>query len=584
MRRRPVCCYTVPTAWGCLIFSMVSGCLVLIPGNTGTPGNVALLSQSGAGMSGIVDCEERLGFCFAASTGQELCISLEDYLDYVLDLPETKVVGLFLETSRHPRRFIEALDKARQKQIPIVALKVGKTELSAQLAVSHSGALAGSDATYQAVFDRYGVQRVDDMAELATALMMFSHSPPVAEGGVVSLHDSGGERQLAIDLADALNVPMTHLSTDTVKTLEAVLDEGLPAVNPLDAWGVGGEGAPQAMADCFAALLSDPGAALGAVIHDRAPGGGIYSSYLEYCKAGREATGKPVFLVANHQGSGTDPAAVEASHAGIAVIDGLRQFLAGARCLLAYRDFLARPAPVESAIPGKAIDSQWQVLLESGRQLNEWQAGSLLRELGIPVLASEPAASAEELAALSIEFPVVLKTMAEGVAHKTEAGGVCLGLETAQTLQQAYLEMSARLGPQVLVAPMIKQEGVEMLLGVTRDSQFGPVVVVGFGGVHAEIYRDVITLLPPFTEACVRRALSGLKLAALLGEVRGRPALAIDEFCKVVVRVGEAALQLSQWVQEIDMNPLLLTPQACIGLDVLMAPVPTRGEDGDTEY
>ena len=132
-------------------------------------GNVALLSQSGAGMSGILDCEERLAFSFAASTGQELCLAMEDYLDYVLDLPETRVVGLFLETSRHPAKFIAALGKARQRKVPIVVIKVGKSDLAAQLAVSHSGALVGSDTSYQAVFDRYGVQRVDDMTQLATA-------------------------------------------------------------------------------------------------------------------------------------------------------------------------------------------------------------------------------------------------------------------------------------------------------------------------------------------------------------------------------------------------------------------------------
>jgi acyl-CoA synthetase (NDP forming) len=138
-------------------------------------GGVVLLSQSGSGMSGILDCEERIDFLFAASTGQELLIGVEDYLDYTLDLPETQVVGLFLETSRQPQKLIACLEKAAQKQIPIVALKVGRTELAAELAISHSGALAGSDAAYQAVFDRHGVQRVRDMDELATALIMFSH-------------------------------------------------------------------------------------------------------------------------------------------------------------------------------------------------------------------------------------------------------------------------------------------------------------------------------------------------------------------------------------------------------------------------
>ena len=169
------------------------------------PGNVVLLSQSGAGMSGILDCEERLDFLFAASTGQELCLSVEDYLDYVLDLPATRVVGLFLETSRQPHRFIAALEKARRRQVPIVALKVGRTALAARLAVSHSGALAGSDATFDALFRRYGVQRVDDMAQLAASLILFAQPQRLPPGGLATLHDSGGERQLAIDLATVVH-------------------------------------------------------------------------------------------------------------------------------------------------------------------------------------------------------------------------------------------------------------------------------------------------------------------------------------------------------------------------------------------
>ena len=167
------------------------------------PGSVSLISHSGSGMCGIVDCDERIRFNFAISTGNELDVTMDEFLDFALELPDTKVVGLFIETARNPQGFREALQKANDKRIPIVAIKVGKTRRSAELAVSHSGAIAGDDATYEALFDHYGVQRVDDMEEMATALILFSAMEPVGEGGLVALHDSGGERQLMIDLADA---------------------------------------------------------------------------------------------------------------------------------------------------------------------------------------------------------------------------------------------------------------------------------------------------------------------------------------------------------------------------------------------
>ena len=197
------------------------------------PGNVALISQSGSGMSGIMDPDERIDFSFAVSTGQELTVTAEDYLDYALEQPETRVIGLFLETSRRPEKLVAAFRKAAARSIPLVAVKVGRTELAAQLGVSHSGALAGSDAVYDAVFDRYGVQRIDDMEQLATALLMFAQPHPVADGGIVTIHDSGGERQLLIDAAAKLDAPLTEISARTRERLEAPLDPGLPAVNPL---------------------------------------------------------------------------------------------------------------------------------------------------------------------------------------------------------------------------------------------------------------------------------------------------------------------------------------------------------------
>lgn len=544
------------------------------------PGNVVLLSQSGAGMSGILDCEERLDFLFAASTGQELCLSVEDYLDYVLDLPQTRVVGLFLETSRYPQRMIAALQKAQRRQIPIVVVKVGKTELSARLAVSHSGALAGSDAVFDALFDRFGLQRVQDMAQMAATLILFAQSGPLPPGGLATLHDSGGERQLAIDLAQEVGLDYPPLSEETVARLEAILDHGLPAVNPLDAWGSGGVDAANYMESCFTALMSDPGVALGAVVHDRGPRGAIYPSYLQYLRGAREATGKTVCLVANWAGSGNDSALVEATREGLPVIDGLREFQVAVRCVLAYRDFLVREAlPLPPAAEPKVI-KHWRKRLHGPGLLDEASAGQLLRDFGIPMVVAStfdgPDLPGELIS--EIRFPVVLKTAAPGISHKSDVGGVILDIEDEPALVRACRELTGRLGPKLLLAPMENAEGVEMILGIARDDQFGPTVVLGFGGVYAEVLRDTVLLLPPFGAAEARRALSGLKMYGLLGAVRGRQALAVDMFCEVASRLSMLAVELEDCVAEVDINPVLLMVEGCIGLDALV--IPRRAADG----
>jgi acyl-CoA synthetase (NDP forming) len=546
-------------------------------------GNVALLSQSGSGMCGIVDVEERIDFSLAVSTGQELAVTLDEYLDFALEMPGTRAVGLFVETVRNPRGFIAALEKARARAIPVVAVKVGRTQLAARLAVSHSGALAGNDAAFDALCERYGIQRVGDMDELATALIMFAQPHPVGEGGLVCLHDSGGERQLAIDLADEVGAPLTDLAPSSVRDLEALLDPGLPAVNPLDAWSAGGADAHLKMGACFATLMADPNAAFGAVVHDRVAGGGIYPGYAEYLRTGHRASGKPAFLVSNRQGSGCDPAVVALTREGFPVLDGLRSFLRGARCLTAYRDHLRRAEPVAPVAPSGAAE-RWRATLARGETLDEFDASALLADFGLPMNACERVTSAEAALAAARRFggPVALKSIAPGVHHRSDVGGVRLDLRDAAAVEHAYRDLSQRLGPQVLVAPMVPR-GVEMLLGLLRDPQLGPLIVLGFGGIHAEALNDVRCLLPPFDGTAARRIVDRLRLRPLLERSRGGPPPDVDAYCEAAARLSALAVALGAEIEEIDINPIVVHASGCTGVDALLQPRPRRNaEEGTT--
>jgi acyl-CoA synthetase (NDP forming) len=534
------------------------------------PGNVSLISHSGSGMSGIIDSEERIRINFAVSTGNEIGVSMDDYLDFALDLPETRVVGLFVETARNPEGFRAALDKSQRRRIPLVALKVGRTSRSAQMTVSHSGAMAGDDATYSALFDRYGVTRVRDMDELATTLILMAELHPVGAGGLVTLHDSGGERQLLIDLAEEARVPLTDINAETAAALEKVLDPALPAVNPLDAWSRGGDDAANNMARCLTLLMHDPQAAMGAVVHDRAPDGLVYSSYIDYMRRARHETGKPVALVAARQGTGCDRQAVAATHAGLPVLDGIPAFLVGVRALFRYRDFLAGK-PIEPPAVPKAVAKRWGERLREGSALGEAESLDMLREFDLPVNAGIVVDSERALAdaANGLAFPLAMKTAAADLPHKTEHGGVVLGLDSGDALRSAYREMSGRLGPRVLVAPMI-QGGVEMILGARRDPQFGPVVMLGFGGIYAEVLQDVVFCIPPFDAATARRRLDGLRLRPLLDAHRGRQASAVDAFCDMAARFSSMVHALGDSLQEIDINPVIVTHEHSVAVDALV--------------
>ena len=534
-------------------------------------GNVALISHSGSGMAGIMDSDERINFNLTVSAGQELSVGMHDYLDFALEMPTTEVVGLFMETVREPDLMIQAFKKATRKQIPIVVIKTGKTKRSAELTVSHSGALAGSDECYNAVFSKFGIQRVNDMNELADTLIMFAQPHSLAEGNLVTIHDSGGERQLILDLAADQDVDFAELNPETILKLEEILDPGLPAVNPLDAWGRGLDDSDQIMADSLTTMLQDPNASMGAVVQDRGALSRIYPEYLQYMKQANDATGKPVFLVSNIQGTSSDNTVMESTARGLPILDGVYSFLAGVRCMHRYRDYLAHENDILEPISTEAM-TKWQQIIDQGQLIGENEALEMLSDNGIAVNQSYGVDNLDEVieSAKKLGYPVVLKTAVPGISHKSEVHGVYLNLNSDKELTDAYKDLDKRLGPEALLSKMIDEEGVEMILGMTTDPQFGPMITLGFGGVYAEALKDVVTLMPPFNAETAKQALSELKMQSLLSGYRGSEAADVESYCKMASKFSLFALTMRNHICEIDVNPIILGKDICLGLDALM--------------
>ena len=536
------------------------------------PGGVCIISQSGSGVAGIIDCEERINLNLSVSSGSELTVGAEDYLDYILHQESTTVVGLFLETIRKPDQMIKSFELANEKRIPIVVLKTGRTERSAELTVSHSGGLAGVDDCYNALFDKYGIQRVADMDELATTLIMFDQPHSLANGNMVSMHDSGGERQLIIDIADQQGVEFAELEEATTQKLEEILDPGLPPVNPLDAWGKGLGDADQIMIDSMIAMLSDSNASMGAIVMDRGPLGKIFPEYVDYLEQTNQQTGKPVFLVSNRQGTGTDPLVLELSQNGMPVLDGMHSFLAGVRCLHQYRDFLNRKDEINVDLNTDKL-KKYQGQLEKSDFVSEADALNMFFDLGLNANQSKIIANEEELVSTAKEmgFPLVLKTAVEDVYHKSELSGVYLNIDTEEKLRSSYKELQEKLPGNALLAKMVQSEGVEMIVGMTTDQQLGPMVTIGFGGYYAEAMNDAITLMPPFSKEMAKNALSKLKMKTLLEGYRGSKPADLDAFAEFASRFSVIAVELSNQVCEIDLNPVILGNDNCIAVDALIS-------------
>ena len=307
-------------------------------------GPVAVVTHSGSVFSALLHNRRGLRFNLVVSAGNELVTSTAAYLDHALELPTTRVVALFLETVREPAAFRAALAKAAARAIPVVALKVGRGQAARAMVAAHSGALAGEDGAYQALFDAYGVAQVATLDELADTceLLAGRRAPP---GGLAAIGDSGGERAHLLDLAERLRVPFATISEATRRRLAAVLEPGLPPTNPLDAWGTGND-ADQIFATCIQALLDDPATAALALNLDLTTEPTPDTSYTGLAIAAAASTPKPVAVLAS-LASAADPVdAATLRAAGVPVLEGTATGLSALGHLLAYRDFLARHAAV----------------------------------------------------------------------------------------------------------------------------------------------------------------------------------------------------------------------------------------------
>ncbi|MCK6454630.1 MAG: acetate--CoA ligase family protein [Alphaproteobacteria bacterium] len=536
------------------------------------PGHIAFISHSGSVWGAIGHNDPRFRFNICVSPGQEVATTVADYMDYALTLDSTRVIGLFIETVRDPAGFVRALEKAAERQVPIVVLKVGRSAEAARQALGHSGALTGNDAAYDALFRRHGVVRVDTPDELGTALLAFAQGRRCAPGGLAAILDSGGECEMITDLAEQMRIPFARIADDTRRKLAARLDYGLEARNPLDAWGTG-QDFVGIFRDCSQALHDDPDTALLVQFADIRTGFYISEGYLASHETLVGQTHKPLLLATNYTQLRHDELSRRFGAIGVPVIDGTASAMLTIRRMLGYRDFLARAPSAPPPVPS-GMSQRWRARLVEPRPLDEAESLALFGDYGIATVAFRVADSAAgaAAAAAAIGYPVALKTAAPGVLHKTERDGVRLHLQDEAALRAAYDGLAARLGPRVLVAAMAPS-GVEVMLGSSLDPQFGPVVVIGAGGVLVEIVASVTHELAPFDAATARRAIERQEpLGRVLSGARGHPPSDRGALAALIARFSVMVADLGDLVAEIDANPVIAGPDGAIAVDAVVVP------------
>jgi acetate---CoA ligase (ADP-forming) len=532
-------------------------------------GPVALVTHSGSVFSALLRTRRALGFTLAVSSGQELVTTTADYLEYVLSLPQTGVIGLVLETMRDAPRLEAALADAAARDIPVCALTVGTSVRGKTLVDAHSGAIAGSDAAWEALFTAYGVHRCSDLDDLTDSLETFAigrrHVPGTGRG-IATAHDSGAERVLVADVAERLGVRFATLSQPTLARLAAALDPGLVPMNPLDVWGRGAD-TMDLFTECLSALADDPdtgAVALAVDLVEEYDGDESFALVLETMLT---RTDKPVAAVANVS-SALDPTVAERLRAsGIPVLEGTASGLRALGHLLAEP-----PRPRPSIRVDAERQASWTARLGSGEPLTVTEWTALLGDYGIPVVPGEStgSASAAVTAAERVGFPVVLKSDADDVHHKTEADGVRLGLPDSAAVAAAFADVTARLGRRVVVQRQLS--GVEVALGIVRDPLLGPLLMVAAGGVLVELVADRAVGLPPVDRETALEMIGRLEVSALLAGFRGAAPSDVGALADTVVALGQLAVELGEQLAGVDLNPVIVGADSAYVVDALVLP------------
>ncbi|NLU70900.1 acetate--CoA ligase family protein [Streptomyces sp. HNM0574] len=540
---------------------------------------VALITQSGHQGRPVFAMQE-LGVRLShwAPTGNEADLDTADFLSYFAGRPEVGAVAAYVEGLKDGRGFLLAADRAARNKVPVVAVKVGRTETGARTAASHTGKLTGADATVDAAMRQFGVIRVDGLDELQdTSALLARARPPLAEG-VAVYSISGGTGAHFADLATASGLRLPTLGGEKQAELHQWIPDYLNVSNPVDSGGHPvGDWRGRKIID---AILADPDVGV-LICPITGPFPPMSDKLARDLVEAAEETDKLVCVVWGSPVGDED--AYRQTLLGSSRVATFRTF---ANCVTAVSAYLRHHrfvrdyrSPFDDA-PRTPSPSAHKArgLLREGRQLSEHAGKQLLRAYGIRVPREQLVNSAAGAvrAAAQVGYPVVMKASAPQLAHKSELGLVKLNLTSASQVRDAYRELTDIAHDEgveldgVLVCQMVRQ-GVEMVVGMTQDALFGPTVTVGLGGVLVEVLQDAAVRVPPFGEEQAHAMLDELRGRALLDGVRGMPAADTDALVETVLRVQRMALELGDDLAELDINPLVVLPrgQGAVALDAL---------------
>jgi acyl-CoA synthetase (NDP forming) len=541
-------------------------------------GAIGIISQSGALGFGMEQAMRRgVAVSHVLTSGNSCDVDMADYVAYLADEPDCGAIALLFEGMADPSRLLRACEYAAARNKPVIVCKIAVGDFGAAAAMSHTGSLAGSQAAYRGAFERAGVVLVHDFAALMETASFFAKAPPPLAAGIAVLATSGGAAIMAADAAEAhgLALPQPHPPARAI--LEARIPEFGSPRNPVDVTAMVMND-PQCVPDCAEALLDDANYAALVVPSVFSSPQGVARVPL-YGELARKH-GKPVinvWLTDWLEGPTSRELEMEP---GVALFRSMDRCFATLAAWQRRAALLAAPPRdlTPLAVAG-ARNSAAAMLAAAGRTLTEREAKDALAAYGVPVVQERLAHSAGQAAeiATALGFPAVLKVESPDLPHKTEAGVIRLGLKSAAEVAAAYdavMANAARVSPApringVLVQPMVPQ-GAEIMVGARVDPLFGPLIVVGLGGIFVELLKDTAIALAPVTHAEALAMLGKLKGQAMLDGFRGAAGVDRDALAQVICRIAEFIADHQQVIAEIDVNPLIAAGDRILAVDALI--------------
>lgn len=538
------------------------------------PPAIGVVSQSGAMMTVLCTtlASRRLPLSYAISTGNEAASHVEDYVDELLADEATRVIALIVEQFRLPRRILAAVGRARELGKPVVLLHPGKSSAARESAATHTGAMAGDYALMRTKLQRAGAIFAETLEELGDIAEIALRCPLLPAPGVAVLGESGAFKALSLDLAEELGLPLPAIGDADSPALRQALPPFVGVSNPLDLTAQGLVD-PDLYYRTLEALFGD--ARFSALIVGLIQGDPVTSGIKvpPVLRAVRELRpAKPVIIAGLDEGAAVPPEFIAEMRAlGVPYFPSTeRAFRAVQRlCAFSARRFERTDAPpLPLALPAHRT------------VVPEYEAKQLLAQAGIPFAPGRFAATVDDAVAAgqALGWPVALKAQSAALSHKSDAGGVILGVDGPEALRQAWRQLhdsvarhDSRIALDGVLVEAMGRRGLELIVGARNDAQWGPVILVGMGGVTAEVLHDVRLLDADLTAAEVLRELGQLKAAALLHGYRGAPRLDLAAVADLVVRLGQV-LRAAPAIREIDLNPVVVYPQGegVVALDALL--------------